>query len=202
MGILRPVRDHDVERAGDGSSASGTPTSSGPTSTRPTTSSSPASSSPACSGTALRDADPDRLPFADVVAALRPPAYGFTDRDDDSVCVELSNRMRSVGILTVRNPARDDVPETIERELEFRVRAGLGHRRHPLRPPEHRDAGRPAPEVLPPARPDVTNPLPSRLAFIAKDESVLGYLDRVFCRVTLGAERPKMRDTAACAPWR
>ena len=117
--------------------------------------------------------------FTDVVAALQPSRYGFEYRHDDFFGFNLSNRMKSNAVFEVWQRGRTDLVASIERELRFRVWAagsvinGLRERLEPTGllfawPPKFRL----------PAGLGFHHPLLSRLAFIARYEAVLDYLDR------------------------
>lgn len=117
--------------------------------------------------------------FADVVAELQPADHGFEYRADDFFSFNLSNRMKSNAIFEVWQRGRRDLIESIERELRFRVWAAgsvINGLRERLADDEALFAWPPKfrlPEGL-----GFNHPLLSRLAFIARYESVLEYLDR------------------------
>jgi DNA replication ATP-dependent helicase Dna2 len=116
--------------------------------------------------------------FPDVVGTLAPSNYAFDYRGDDFFTFELSNRMKSNAILEVWQRGREDIIPSIEQELSRRVWAA-GSIINGIR---ERLDGSPAlfawpPKFLLPDSLGFRDPTLSRLAFIARYEQVLQYLD-------------------------
>jgi DNA replication ATP-dependent helicase Dna2 len=116
--------------------------------------------------------------FHDVVSILAPTEHAFAYEPNDFYTFELSNRMKSNAILEVWQHDRDDIIPSIERELKARVWAA-GSVINGIR---ERLEGTPAlfawpPKFTLPGSLGFKDPTLSRLAFIARYEQVLGYLD-------------------------
>ncbi|MEA3510779.1 MAG: AAA domain-containing protein, partial [Actinomycetota bacterium] len=116
--------------------------------------------------------------FPDVVATLAPSSHAFDYRGDDFYTFELSNRMKSNAILEVWQRGRDDLIPSIKRELSARVWAA-GSVINGIR---ERFEGSPAlfawpPKFSLPGSLGFRDPTLSRLAFIARYEQILDYLD-------------------------
>ncbi|HSJ45159.1 MAG TPA: AAA domain-containing protein [Euzebyales bacterium] len=116
--------------------------------------------------------------FADVNRALQPSQYGFTYHPNDWFDFRLSNRMRADAILRAWTQDDTAVVDDIRRRLRWRVwgaNSVINGLRERVRdtgvlfawPPNFR-----LPESF-----GFTDPLLSRLAFIAQYERVLRYLD-------------------------
>jgi hypothetical protein len=113
--------------------------------------------------------------FGDVVRFLPPSEYGFTYNDNDFFTFAFSNQLRADAILGVWNSGKDWL-DSIDRELRFRlwstnslvngIRERLGSSLFAW-PPKF---------ALPESN-ELQHPTLSRLAFLARYESVLGYLD-------------------------
>ena len=116
--------------------------------------------------------------LADVTAALAPSAYAADYQPSDLFAFQLSNRMKSDTIFAVWEEGKAERLEWIEAELNRRtwavtsVIAGLRERL------DGRGAlfAWPPKFFLPPGL-GFTHPLLSRLAFVARYEAVLDYLD-------------------------
>lgn len=116
--------------------------------------------------------------LAPVSLSLAPSQYAWEYRESDFFSFRLSNRMKSNAIFEVWHRDRRDLIPNITTELTSRVRAansiinGIRERLDGTGslfawPPKFRF----------PQGSDFTHPLLSRLGFIARYESVLGYLD-------------------------
>jgi hypothetical protein len=116
--------------------------------------------------------------FGDVVDELQPSNYGFTYDASDFYNFALSNRLKSNAIFEIWERGRDDLIPNLERELQRRVWAlssvinGLRERLEPTGalfawPPKFF-----FPDAL-----RLSDPTLSRLAFIARYEAVLRYLE-------------------------
>ena len=115
--------------------------------------------------------------FSEAVRLLPPSQYAFDYREDGLFAFQLSNQMRSDAIFQVWKRGRRDLVDAIKRELRARLRAGNalinGIREAVVDrgalfawPPKFR-----LPGTL-----GFSTPVLSRLAFIARYESVLAYL--------------------------
>jgi len=134
--------------------------------------------------------------LADVNAALQPANYGFTYQHNDFHDFELSNRMKANAIFEIWHRGRSELLEGLQKQLRFRVWAtnsivnGLRERLKPhgalfAWPPKF---------ALPPGT-GFANPTLSRLAFIARYEAVLSYLEIRTAR-TAPAEELLQSDTS------
>jgi hypothetical protein len=133
--------------------------------------------------------------FADAVRLLPPSRYSFSYRDDRLFSFQLSNQMRSDAIFQVWKRGRSNLIESIAREVRSRLRAANslvnGIREEVAAsgavfawPPRFRL----------PERMGFNHPVLSRLAFIARYESVLGYLAVREARMAPLAERLRRGD--------
>jgi DNA replication ATP-dependent helicase Dna2 len=116
--------------------------------------------------------------LADVNAALQPAMYGFTYQHNDFHSFELSNRMKSNAIFEIWLHGRADLLTGLEQELRFRVWAAnsiVNGLRERLKPSGALFAWPPK-FALPPGT-GFRNATLSRLAFIARYEAVLSYLE-------------------------
>lgn len=116
--------------------------------------------------------------LAPVSVALAPSDYAWEYRESDFFSFRLSNRMKSNAIFEIWHRDRQDLVSSIETELKHRVRAAnsiINGIRERLRDTGALFAW--PPKFFFPLGTDFRHPLLSRLSFIARYESVLGYLD-------------------------
>lgn len=116
--------------------------------------------------------------LAAVSRALAPAEWAWEYRESDFFSFKLSNRMKSNAIFEVWHRNRLDLVENIETELKSRVRAANSV----INGIRERLDGTGAlfawpPKFSLPAGTNFGHPLLSRLAFIARYESVVSYLD-------------------------
>jgi hypothetical protein len=133
--------------------------------------------------------------FADVNEVLQPEQFGFRYRSNDWFDFRLSNRMRADAILRAWTQGDGAVLDDIRRRLRSRAwgaNSVVNGLRERLRgdvlfawPPKFR-----LPDSF-----GFTDPLLSRLAFIAQNERVLGYLDARARRTRPVAEGMSSGDT-------
>ncbi len=116
--------------------------------------------------------------FADAVRLLMPKQFGFPYQENDYFSFALSNQMRSDAIFAVWHQDKDEYVERIEREIRYRL-AGtnslINGIRERLTESGHSLFAWPPKFKLPSAF-DHRHPALSRLAFVARHESILGYL--------------------------
>jgi hypothetical protein len=133
--------------------------------------------------------------FADAVRLLPPSQYAFVYREDSLFAFELSNQMKSDAIFQVWKRGRSDLVQAIKRELRARLRATnslVNGTREAVGDSGALFAWPPKfhlPETL-----GFRRPLLSRLAFIARYESVLGYLAMRKARMAPDVERLRAGD--------
>ncbi len=135
--------------------------------------------------------------FADAARLLMPSQFGFAYLNNDYYSFHLSNQMRSDAIFAVWHQGKEEYVERIEREVRNRlmgtnslingIRERLG------------DAGRTlfawAPKFRLPSAFDHRHPSLSRLAFVARHESIRAYLGIRERRMAPLAERLRDGET-------
>ncbi len=135
--------------------------------------------------------------FADAVRFLQPSQFGFTYAESDYYAFPLSNQMRSDAIFAVWHQGKDEYAERIEREVRNRLMAanslvnGIRERLVAAGPTL---VAWPARFRLPSAF-DHHRPTLSRLAFVARHESIRAYLDVRQARMAPLTERLRDGET-------
>jgi hypothetical protein len=134
--------------------------------------------------------------FGDVVRLLPPDQHAFTYNDNDFFTFAFSNQLRADAILGVWNHGRKDWLGSVERELRFRlwssnslvngVRERLGASLFAW-----------PPKFALPASLAFRHPILSRLAFLARYESVLDYLGLREGRMAPFQEQLKSRNVVS-----
>ncbi len=135
--------------------------------------------------------------FPDAVRLLMPKQFGFPYQENDFFSFALSNQMRSDAIFGVWHQGKDEYVERIEREIRYRL-AGANSLINGIRE-RLSEAGNslfawPSKFKLPSAF-DYRHPSLSRLAFVARHESILGYLGVRERRMAPLAERLQDGET-------
>ncbi len=135
--------------------------------------------------------------FAEAVRVLRPLQAPFAYIENDFFAFPLSNQLRSDAIFAVWHQGKSEYVDRIAREIRNRLSATNGLI-NGLR--ERMEAAGRAPIAWPPkfrlpSAFDHRNPTLSRLAFVARHESVVSYLKTRRARMAPLAERIRAGDT-------
>ncbi|MGP0066623.1 MAG: AAA domain-containing protein [Isosphaeraceae bacterium] len=135
--------------------------------------------------------------FPDAARLLMPKQFGFAYQENDYFSFALSNQMRSDAIFAVWHQGKDEYVERIERELRNRISATgalINGIRERLTESGNSLFAWPPKFKLPSAF-DYRHPSLSRLAFIARHESILSYLGVRELRMAPLAERLQDAET-------
>ena len=135
--------------------------------------------------------------FSDAARLLMPKQFGFAYQENDYFSFALSNQMRSDAIFAVWHQGKDEYVERIERELRYRLvgtNSLINGIRERLTESGHSLFAWPSKFKLPSAF-DYRHPALSRLAFVARHESILSYLGMRERRMAPLAERLQDGET-------
>ena len=135
--------------------------------------------------------------FSDATRLLMPKQFGVAYQENDFFSFALSNQMRSDAIFAVWHQGKDEYVERIERELRFRLMGTnslINGIRERLTESGNSLFAWPSKFKLPSAF-DYRHPALSRLAFVARHESILSYLGIRERRMAPLAERLQDGET-------